>query len=388
MNPDLCRPRTPAGIVRVLKGASDKVIRGRYSPGDVCAFRPGSGRGLHAAKHTFYKGGTAGAESIIARAEWAGPAAQLGRCIDTGLKPDVLLVEGYVDPAHRKLRLKSPTYLADNLRSKWRWPLVSRTTLVVVPDGDAYTAVALFVTAARDPAIKTAYQHVDTVWEVLRAKGAKVNTTPPEGNNGHSWKPTGRGHDGPTADRPMAMEGWTNRKFSSGIAYFARRKPYTYDELLRHTWHYTCFSALERKHVPGLANFRRSESKAVGSPGCFPGVPLDMMSACCVSLTQNYACDAHADSAKPGMSETVGFTGKGPKNWMFCISEVGVLFDLHSAQKAGGCLLFFPGQIAHGTPPTGHTHTGYGFALISKSRQLGPAAKEFFAKHGRDLILR
>ena len=385
---NMCRPPTPDAIVQKLRKSARDVAATAYTTTDAAPFRGAAGRGLHAGKYSFLRGGTAAANEIVSRARWAGPARECGPALDSKLQPDVLVVDGLVSPEHRALKMQSKAYLAGNLRDKWHWPVVSRTTLVVTPAtnvaDDGWTIVALFVTAARDPAIAQAFRHVDDVWTTIKAKGARVATS----RKVPSSKLPGRGHEGPSAQRPMCMDGICKNKFRTGLSYFTRPTPYTPSELLAHCWHYTNFAALERKHVPGMAAFRRREAEQVHFPGCFPGVPLSLMSACCISLTQNYACDAHADSAKPGMSETVGFKGEGPRDWMFAITEIGVLFDLKSAQKGvnGGCVIYFPGTIHHGTPPTGVPHTGYGFALISKAVHLGPAAETFFRRHARDLI--
>ncbi len=363
--------------------------------------------------YALFKAGNDRARYIMNMARWPNLPPSTYPHVNQSLPLDVMVVP--ISNVSTKLHEEAKRFFAlDNrkimcpqiLHLNFGWPVIRRSTLVVVESNDkeSYMIISLYITSDCDGRIGYVLENADKVQSGMKEYNKRVQFNTKSqleklSSRYHS-QPPGRAQNG---WGHMEMDGIFRFRFSKGYGYYHRSHEANkdHDFLYAQTSTFCGMSYMESRHVPAIHSYRNALVAGLkGFPGIFPGIPVSWCPAMAVGSSNGYACDAHDDSAVKGITESIFWTkAKGPIGlsgsdmWCFANIAARVMFDLRYATRSGGgCCLYIPGNVSHATLPTGckeHVvHKGMGFVLINKHALAGPKCNEWFAQNGKKLVMK
>lgn len=262
--------------------------------------------------------------------------------------------------------IQDPDYTYDAIRARCGadYTLIQGSVLVVTRShsrrSPTYTVLALYITSETDAA-------VERISRLVPANVQGMSKYYPTKESIKFYKGMRPVKDGASAvSSYLKRPAYAGRNFYDGIGFFAgrngsgmeilysKRKPAALDDqsfVTNHAMTYSGVFALEQKYVPAVANMRRRLAETSGSPGAIPGLPPDLLPANAVACSIGFACDAHNDSGRNGMTESIlwnAVVGTPPSSgrYAFVMVEARVLVDL---QCAPGSFMAIRSDTTHGS---------------------------------------
>lgn len=357
----------------------------------------------------FFKGTSNEAKYIRKNCTWESNPLSHIPAIAENIKLDVLVITKPIPvPKNLDTTIHSKKYTAEYMSSKM--PVVIDSILVVskVPKSDSFQILSCFIT---DKDIKNIGLHLngmyDTVlntsewfpykqgqyWSVGDTVKRIKNTIGPsktkqytdECKNSKSWKEYSIFHH-PKVKK--YRQGCCGIQYNEGILCstskheWAKKKRGIPEDIsepfinLVSSMHF-----VEDQISPQASAYRQAFLRERYNVPIFKNIPLKLSSATQVGFSLGFACNAHNDSSKHGIPETIFWEWpddieKGsPYTYSFINYEAGVIFGISANHFS---ILLQKGNCFHGTLPSNNDHqkckryklyhNGCGAVLVSKKK--------------------